>query len=120
MDADELKKKIEKLPKWAQSHIIFLERQISALSGQIEVANGKHPESLIFVDGHSFSKDIHLPTTSSVSFCAGKGREERHKIISVRIDEHKNKACIIVRTNGDALLMRPCSTNKILLWTERI
>lgn len=105
------KDKIAKLPKWAQEHIISLEREIKRLEENISLLSDSddepafyvydllYPETKRYFSNHTY---VHFPVSST--------KIRSH--ISVNLDRQGH---LYINSHGDDLIIRPHSSNAITL-----
>lgn len=109
----------QKLPKWAQEHILLLERRLAEAREERDMAyaavNGGGASAVV-VSGHNTRPDIYLPDRD-VDF-----RIDDQNYITVRLMHHfktGKPTGVHVRTNWRQLIAKPEAANTLFISVER-
>lgn len=95
---------IKKLPRWAQSHIEKLERNLAYAKQQLEDATGNDSESEVSLVNHlDWGNYKGLPRRSTIRFRTSNG--------DIRCNVSEGK--LVVMSDGSKIYIEPCASNVV-------
>ena len=112
--------RIARLPRWAQEYIRNLEMRLEEVKRERDgIAAGINgsKESYVYVNGHSRSPKIWLPTESTVAFVL---ENEEEMSVSFGFGQHDfDRTEIKVRSNWHQMQIKPEAANTVTISSKR-
>lgn len=107
---------LSKQPKWLQTYVEDMRRDLASKEKRIKELSEEHPGSNVVMSGRMGEPDITLPPDSRIFLYAGEGRDLLTNMIEIHHDHEKDSERIYIASYGSrGLRIMPNATNSFYL-----